>query len=81
MPNRESKIPSFSAIRISVLCLTIVAGTIPAVSEKTIEGRNGVSLPAPPTTATDTVIDNLHGTEIADPYRWLENAKSPETRA
>jgi prolyl oligopeptidase len=51
------------------------------MSEKTIEGRNGISLPAPPPTAVEAVTDNLHGTEIADPYRWLEDAKSPQTRA
>ena len=34
----------------------------------------------PPVTRTDTVKDNYFGTEIADPYRWLEDQQSPETR-
>ncbi|HLH35678.1 MAG TPA: prolyl oligopeptidase family serine peptidase [Alloacidobacterium sp.] len=68
-------------VRTSILCLTGIVCASYAFSEKTIEGRNGISLPAPPPTATDTVVDNLHGTEIADPYRWLEDAKSPATRA
>ncbi|WP_251106430.1 prolyl oligopeptidase family serine peptidase [Alloacidobacterium dinghuense] len=51
------------------------------MSETTIEGRNGISLPAPPPTATETVTDTLHGVEITDPYRWLEDSKSPQTRA
>jgi prolyl oligopeptidase len=35
----------------------------------------------PPPTKTDNVKDTLHGVEITDPYRWLEDQKSPETRA
>ena len=67
--------------RTASLCLLGMFCVAHGVSEKTIEGRNGISLPAPPPTATETVTDNLHGTEIADPYRWLEDAKSPQTRA
>jgi prolyl oligopeptidase len=38
-------------------------------------------VPPPPDTRRDDVVDNIHGTSIADPYRWLEDQNSPETRA
>ena len=36
---------------------------------------------SPPPTRVDNVTDDLHGVKITDPYRWLEDQKSPETRA
>ncbi|MBV8496118.1 MAG: S9 family peptidase, partial [Gammaproteobacteria bacterium] len=34
-----------------------------------------------PVTARGPVADNYFGTQVADPYRWLENLDSPEVRA
>ena len=34
----------------------------------------------PPVARTDAAKDNYFGTEVADPYRWLEDQQSPETR-
>ena len=36
-------------------------------------------LPYPSTRRDDTVVDTLHGTRIADPYRWLEDTWSADT--
>ena len=34
----------------------------------------------PPATRIETVIDNFHGVDVPDDYRWLEDQQSPETR-
>jgi prolyl oligopeptidase len=36
---------------------------------------------SPPPTRADNVTETLHGVKIIDPYRWLEDQDSPETRA
>src|SRR5215471_18877797 len=36
---------------------------------------------APPATRVDNVSEAIHGVTITDPYRWLEDQNSPETRA
>jgi prolyl oligopeptidase len=33
-----------------------------------------------PRTRSVPVVDVLHGTEVADPYRWLENSEDTEVR-
>jgi prolyl oligopeptidase len=35
----------------------------------------------PPPTPADPVTEVLHGVEVTDPYRWLEDQNSPRTRA
>ena len=42
--------------------------------------ERGVSVPPPPTDRRD-VVETLHGVEIRDPYRWLEDQDALETRA
>ena len=36
---------------------------------------------ARPVTKRMDLAENVHGTRVADPYRWLEDAESPEVRA
>ena len=36
--------------------------------------------PKYPPSKTDNVVDKLHGVEVADPYRWLEDGKSAEVK-
>ena len=35
---------------------------------------------APPPTRRDGVVDVLHGVEVPDPYRWLEDGDAPEVQ-
>ena len=46
-----------------------------------VKGGNGILLPSPPATVEKPVTENVHGTTITDPYRWLEDQNAPETRA
>ena len=50
-------------------------------SPSEVKGGNGIILPPPPVTEAKPVTETIHGVTLTDPYRWLEDAKSPETRA
>ena len=41
----------------------------------------GGDVPPPPPTEVREVVDTLHGVDVPDPYRWLEDQEAPETRA
>jgi prolyl oligopeptidase len=66
------------AFGLGVTFLTLLGAFL---TGQTIHGREGISLPAPPPVDIDPVTDNYFGTKVIDNYRWLEDSKSPETRA
>jgi prolyl oligopeptidase len=72
-----------SALRLSAaLTLTVAALMTHAQSTALpIHGDNGITLPAPPVATVNVVTDDYNGIKVQDPYRWLEDAKSPATRA
>ena len=47
----------------------------------TVHGGNGITLPAPPPAKVAPVKEKFGEKTVTDPYRWLEDSKSPETRA
>jgi len=61
----------------SAACRAALVGTLALVGGAVACGRSG---PQPPETRREEVVDTLHGVEIADPYRWLEDQHSTQTR-
>ena len=61
------------------LVLWVIVGVNAAA--QAIHGREGITLPPPPAVQAIPVADDYFGTKITDNYRWLEDAKSPATRA
>jgi prolyl oligopeptidase len=60
--------------------LTICALVGAVAAAQSIRGRDGIKLPPPPEAKKIPVTDTYFGTKVTDDYRWLEDAKSPETR-
>jgi len=58
---------------LAALCLTLMGGCAGETPRSEIA--------PPPPTRVETVVETIHGVEISDPYRWLEDQESPETRA
>src|SRR5690348_4519115 len=60
--------------------LLVMSIGLPGTAQ-TIHSRDGVTLPSPPVVESQPTVDDYFGTKVTDNFRWLENSKSPETRA
>ena len=77
-----------TVLAIAVVCLGTAllparneAQASPQTGAQTVKGGDRITLPLAPETEKVPVVDNYFGTKITDDYRWLEDAKSTETRA
>ncbi len=69
---------------ISIWRLLALAGFLAigvSLSGQQIHGGNGIVLPAPPTTESKPQAQQIGGHTVMDPYQWLEDQGSPQTRA
>src|SRR5271165_877316 len=61
---------------------TLIVLSIAVLSSSFVLAQSaGAITAAPPGTRSGDVQETLHGVTIPDPYRWLEDQNSPETRA
>src|SRR5262249_31223617 len=60
----------FPTVTIGLMALATVSLSLMRASED-------APRPAPPATAEHDVVENYHGTEVHDPYRWLEQTGAP----
>jgi prolyl oligopeptidase len=67
--------------KISLLLLLSFLLALAAAAAAGDPRDGGPALAAPPKTTVNEVKETVQGTEIIDPYRWLEDQNSPETRA
>ena len=63
------------------VCASLLGACTSQENTKTIAPVDNITLLNYPTTAKDDVVDTFFGTEVNDPYRWLENDTSAETKA
>jgi len=78
--SRRVAFSGIDPIRFRLLCGCALALWL-LLSAAMARGQTSPSPPCPPKTHVDNVTDAYGSVSITDPYRWLEDQNSPETRA
>lgn len=65
------------AVRVSIALLATICT---AQGQKFAASGSTSKMIAPPKARIEIVVDDYHGHKIADPYRWLENSRSPDVQ-
>lgn len=66
---------------VNILVLAALVATACHEQKKTIDPAPNMTLLPYPETKKGNVVDNHFGTEVPDPYRWLENDTAADTKA
>jgi prolyl oligopeptidase len=71
----------FRMLLVCALVMLVTACVLAQNKDTAVSAAHDVSgIARPPAARVDPVVESLHGVQISDPYRWLENADSPETQ-
>jgi prolyl oligopeptidase len=61
--------------------LFVATGMLAFAQSGQMQNVSRSSIPKPPETVKQPITETIHGVTLTDPYRWLEDQNSPQTRA